>query len=125
MGSQSQSQLHVVDFSEENMKPGTDAWLSAKSVVRTALEDHGCFVARYDKIGKELSDFVVLAMEQLFSLPVETKTQKTSDKLFHGYLGQYSGLPLYESTGIDNPLTIQGCQKFANIMWPEGNDPFW
>ncbi|XP_061363004.1 probable 2-oxoglutarate-dependent dioxygenase AOP1 [Gastrolobium bilobum] len=124
MGSQTQSQLHLVDFTNENMKPGTDAWLSACHVVRTALEEHGCFVARYDKLGKELCDSALLAMEELFGLPVETKVQKTSEKLFHGYLGQVPWLPLYESLGVDDPLTMQGCQKFTNIMWPEGNDRF-
>lgn len=128
MGSQPpQSQIiPVVDFTDENMKPGTDTWLSACHVVRNALEDHGCFVARYDKLGKELCDSVVLAMEELFGLPVETKKQKTSDKLFHGYFGQVSWLPLFESLGIDDPLTMLGCQKFAQIMLPDhGNDRFW
>ncbi|KAL2320697.1 hypothetical protein Fmac_029666 [Flemingia macrophylla] len=125
MGSQTHCELHVVDFTDEKMKPGTDAWLSACSVVRTALEEHGCFVARYDQIGKELCDSVVFALEELFSLPMEIKAQKTSDKPFHGYLGQVSWLPLYESLGIDDPLTSQGCRKFTHIMWPEGNDRFW
>ena len=125
MGSQTQSQLPVIDFTDDNMKPGTDAWLSACHVVRTALEEHGCFVARYNKVSKELCDSVVSVMEELFGLPVETKSQKTSDKLFHGYLGQVSWLPLYESLGIDDPLTMDGCQKFAHIMWPEGNNRFW
>ncbi|XP_014489739.1 2-oxoglutarate-dependent dioxygenase AOP3-like [Vigna radiata var. radiata] len=124
MGSQTQSELHVVDFTDATMKPGTDAWFSACTHVREALEDNGCFVARYDRIGKELSDSVVSAMEELFSLPVETKAQKTSDKPFHGYLGQVSWLPLYESLGIDDPLTLQGCQKFAHIMGLQGNHRF-
>ncbi|KAE9585252.1 putative oxoglutarate/iron-dependent dioxygenase, non-hem dioxygenase domain-containing protein [Lupinus albus] len=125
MGSQSQSPLHVVDFTNENMKPGTDAWFSACNIVRTALEDHGCFIARYNRVSKELCDSVVCAMEQLFALPSETKVRKTSDKLFRGYLGQVTWLPLYESLGVDNPLSIDGCQKFAHIMWPqEGNDHF-
>ncbi|XP_027353330.1 probable 2-oxoglutarate-dependent dioxygenase AOP1 [Abrus precatorius] len=124
MGSETQSQLHIVDFTDESMKPGSETWLSACHVLKTALEDNGCFVARYDKVGKELCDSVVFAMENLFGLPVETKAKKTSDKLFHGYLGQVSWLPLYESLGIDNPLSMEGCQNFANIMWPEGNDHF-
>ncbi|KAK7278943.1 hypothetical protein RJT34_23984 [Clitoria ternatea] len=124
MGSQTQFELPVVDFTNENLKPDTDAWLSACHVVRTALEDHGCFVARYDKVGPELCNFVVTSMEQLFALPLETKKQETSNKLFHGYFGQIPFLPLYESFGIDDPLSIQGCQKFTHIMWPRGNDRF-
>ncbi|KAL2320698.1 hypothetical protein Fmac_029667 [Flemingia macrophylla] len=106
------------------MRPGTDAWLSACSVVRTALEDNGYFVARYDQISQEFCDSIVFAMEELFSLPVETKAQKTSDKPLHGYLGQFSRLPLFESLGIDDPLTLRGCRKFTHTMWPEGNDRF-
>lgn len=126
MGSETQPQIPVIDFSDENMKPGTDTWHSACHVVRTALEDYGCFGAQFDKVGKELCDSLVFAMEELFNLPLETKTQKTSDRLFHGYLGQVPWLPLYESLGIDNPLTMLGCQKFAQIMWPqEANHRFW
>ncbi|ESW34134.1 hypothetical protein PHAVU_001G127500 [Phaseolus vulgaris] len=94
MGSQTQSQLHVVDFTDEAMKPGTDAWLSACTLVRTALEDNGCFLARYHRIGKDLCDSVVSSMEDLFSLPVETKAQNTR------------------------------CQKFAHIMGLQGNHRF-
>ena len=125
MGSQTPSQLPVLDFTNENLKPGSDAWLSACHVVRTALEDHGCFIAHYDKVDEELRNSVVSAMDEVFALPVETKRQETSDKLFHGYIGQVSFLPLYESLGIDDPLTIDGCQKFTHKMWPQGNDRFW
>ncbi|KAL9319157.1 hypothetical protein ACSQ67_015674 [Phaseolus vulgaris] len=124
MASLSTSPLPIVDLSDENLKPGTEPWLSACKVVRTALEDHGCYVVRCDKIGEELRNAVVSAMEQAFELPVDTKKQKTSDKIFHGYYGQVSFLPLYESLGIDHPLTMAGCQKFAHIMWPQGNHRF-
>ncbi|XP_061358517.1 probable 2-oxoglutarate-dependent dioxygenase AOP1, partial [Gastrolobium bilobum] len=124
MGSQTPSQLPVVDFTDENLKPGSEAWLSACDVVRTALEDHGCFIARYDKVDKDLCSSVVSAMEELFNLPLETKKQETSNKLFHGYYGQIPFLPLYESFGIDDPVTVDGCQKFTQIMWPKGNDRF-
>ncbi|KAK7336497.1 hypothetical protein VNO77_17039 [Canavalia gladiata] len=124
MGSERECEVDVVDFSNENMKAGTETWLSACEVVRSGLEENGYFVARYDKIGKELCDSVVFGMEELFGLPVETKSRKTSHIPFHSYLGQVSFLPLYESLGIDNPLTLQGCQKFTNIMWPQGNHRF-
>ncbi|KAL1368099.1 hypothetical protein HN51_022221 [Arachis hypogaea] len=125
MGSQTETHdLPIVDLTDETLKPGTEAWVSACKVVRTALEDHGCFIARYNKIGEELCDSVVSALEQLFGLPLETKKQETSEKLFHNYYGQIPSLPLYESLGIDDPLNIKGCQKFTNIMWPQGNDRF-
>ncbi|KAK7392981.1 hypothetical protein VNO78_21431 [Psophocarpus tetragonolobus] len=116
--------LPIVDFTNQNMKVGTEAWLSACHVVKASLEDHGCYLARFDQIGEELRNSVVSEMEQVYSLPEETKKQETSEKLFHGYIGQVSFLPLYESVGIDDPVTMAGCQKFAHIMWPQGNHRF-
>jgi len=126
MGSETVSQIiPVVDFSNQNMKPGTDTWVSACNVVKTSLEDYGCFVAHYDKFGKELCDNVIFGIEEFFRLPLETKAQKISDRPFHGYLGQLSTLPLYESLDIQDPLTMLGCQIFTQIIWPQGNDRFW
>jgi isopenicillin N synthase-like dioxygenase len=107
MESETQSSaFHVVDFSDENMKPGTNAWLSACALVRTTLEDHGCFLARYDKVSKELCDSLVSVLDELFDLLLDRKTQETSEKTFHGYLGQVSWIPLYESLGIEDLLTL-------------------
>ncbi|CAJ2671587.1 unnamed protein product [Trifolium pratense] len=46
--------LTVIDFSNENLKPGTDKWVSVCQVVRTAFEEHGGFLALYDKINTKL-----------------------------------------------------------------------
>ena len=119
------SQLPVVDFTNESLKPGTETWLSSCQVVRKALEDHGAFLALYDKLSPELCTSVTSVMEELFNLPVETKRKETTDKPLHGYYGQVSFLPLYESVSVDNPLTVEGCQKFSNIMWGKENDRFW
>ncbi|KAK4270675.1 hypothetical protein QN277_019453 [Acacia crassicarpa] len=116
-------QLAVVDLTDESMKPGSEAWVSACGVVRRALEKDGCFIALYDKVSPVLCDSVLSALDELFDLPVETKKQLTSDKPFHSYFG-VSWLPLYESVAIDNVLSDDGCQKFAHIMWPQGNDRF-
>ncbi|KAL1351202.1 hypothetical protein HN51_015143 [Arachis hypogaea] len=125
MGSQTRvCPFPVIDLSDEKMKAGTEAWVSACRVARTGMEEHGCFVVRFDKVGESLCKCVVSAMEELFGLPVETKAQKTSEKLFHGYLGQVSWIPLYESLGIDDPFSMPACQHFANIMWPQGNNRF-
>ncbi|RDX85917.1 putative 2-oxoglutarate-dependent dioxygenase AOP1.2, partial [Mucuna pruriens] len=119
-----ESSLPVVDFSNENMKPGTDTWLAACQVVRRGFEDYGCFLARFDKVGAELLNSVFHAMEELFSLGMEIKRRKTSDKPNHGYTGQVPASPLFESFAIDNPSNIEDCKKFAGIMWPAGNDRF-
>lgn len=125
MGSETVSQIiPVVDLSDQNMKPGTDTWVSACNVVKTSLEEYGCFVAHYDKIGKELCDNVIFGIEEFFKLPLETKGKKISDRPFHGYSGQLLTLPLYESLDIQDPLTMLGCQIFTQIIWPQGNDRF-
>jgi len=117
--------LPVVDFSAENMKPGTDAWLAACEMVRRGFEDHGCFLAHFDKVDPKLLNSVFSAMEQLFALPLETKKRKTSEKPNHGYTGQVPTSPLFESFAIDNPSNIQDCQKFSRIMWLTGHDQLW
>lgn len=124
MGSETECELGVVNFSDKNMKPGSNEWASACRVVRRGLERDGCFIALYDQASPGLCNSMISAMGQLFHLPLETKMQETSPKIFHGYYGQYSLLPLYESLGIDDPLTMGGCLKFAHIMWPQGNDRF-
>ncbi|KAK7392968.1 hypothetical protein VNO78_21418 [Psophocarpus tetragonolobus] len=119
-----ESPLSVVDFTTENMKPGTDSWLQACEVVRRGFEEYGCFLARFDKVGPELVNSVFCAMEELFDLPLETKRRKTSEKPNHGYTGQVPYSPLFESFAIDNPSSFFDCQKFARVMWPiAGNEP--
>ncbi|XP_050384738.1 probable 2-oxoglutarate-dependent dioxygenase AOP1 [Argentina anserina] len=125
MGSQTQpAKVPIVDLSKENLKPGTDAWLSASKEIKYALEEYGCFEAIYSKVPLELHNSTFSVLEELFNLPLETKMQKTSDRPYHSYFGQYSFLPLYESLGVDNPTTSEEVQRFTSIMWPEGNDKF-
>ncbi|KAG4927816.1 hypothetical protein JHK85_054302 [Glycine max] len=126
MGSERECQLPlpVVDFCDENLKPGTDTWVSACDVVRGALEDHGGFLALYNKVDPLLYDSVFSAMEQLFDLPLETKMQHTTDKPIYSYAGQRPDIPLYESMAIANPLNDKDCHEYTNIMWPQGNDQF-
>ncbi|PON66366.1 Oxoglutarate/iron-dependent dioxygenase [Parasponia andersonii] len=115
--------IPVIDFTNENLKPGTDDWVLACKKVRHGFEEYGCFETIYDKIPLELHNSVFAQAEDLFDLPLETKIQKTSERPYHSYYG-FSSLPLYESLGIDHPTTLEGTQKFTNFMWPSGNDSF-
>ncbi|KAI4332982.1 hypothetical protein L6164_017840 [Bauhinia variegata] len=128
MGSETQSgklQLPLVDFTNEDTKPGTETWVSACQVVRSALEDHGGFLAIYDKVSPELDNSVYSVMEQLFDLlSAEAKKEITADKKFHGYVGNLPHLPLYESLGVDSPLSIEAVQNYSRTIWPSGNDKF-
>jgi len=125
MDSQNVCEVPVVDFTVKEMKQGTEKWVSACKVIRNALEDHGCFYALYDKVPTELHNSLFTLMEEQFDLPLETKMQKISDKPYHGYYGQNAHAPLYESLGINDPLTAEEIQKFTKLMWPEGHDHFW
>ena len=117
--------LLVVDFTKENLKPGSSDWALACKNIKHALEQHGCFVALYDKVPSELHKAVFNAADELFNLPTETKVQNINEKPYHGYVGQISFVPLHEGLGIDYATTPQGAQSFTKLMWPHGNDSFW
>ncbi|KAL2516553.1 2-oxoglutarate (2OG) and Fe(II)-dependent oxygenase superfamily protein [Forsythia ovata] len=124
MGSLTLHKLPIIDFTNENLKPGTASWSKTCKEVISALEEYGCFVASYDKISLELSDGVFHALEELFNLPTEIKVQNRSTKPLYGYVGQIPFIPLYESMGIDDANTLQGIQSFTKVMWPNGNYVF-
>ncbi|KAK7336499.1 hypothetical protein VNO77_17041 [Canavalia gladiata] len=126
MGSETESKvsLPVIDFNDENLKPGSHTWVWACKAVRSALEDHGGFLALYDKVDPLLYHSLFSAMEQLFDLPLQTKMQHTTDKPIYTYAGQRPDIPLYESMAIDNPLSHKHCHNYTTIMWPQGNHNF-
>ncbi|XP_059633894.1 probable 2-oxoglutarate-dependent dioxygenase AOP1 [Cornus florida] len=124
MGSLAQPKLPVIDFTKENLNPGTSSWFSACNDVQHALEEYGCFIAVYEKVSLELSNEIFCALEELFDLPSETKVLNTSDKPYYGYFGQHPAAMLHESMGIGEATTLEAIQSFANVMWPSGNDHF-
>ena len=119
-------EIPIIDFMDENLKPGNKTWFSASQVVRSALEANGCFYAMNNKISMELHNSVLSLMEELFDLPPETKMQETTDKPNQSYYGNPK-LSLYEGIGIDldGPSMEEAIQKFATIMWPKGYNHFW
>ncbi|XAR50599.1 hypothetical protein NMG60_11004960 [Bertholletia excelsa] len=124
MGSQPPLSLPIIDFSHPELKPDQPQWDSVKGQVREALEDYGCFEALFPKIPFDLRKALFGALKELFELPLQTKLRNLSPKPYHGYVGQYPQVPLYESMGIDDALLPERAQGFTNLMWPEGNPNF-
>lgn len=116
--------LPLIDFS--NLKKETPTWESVKTQVREALEECGCFEARFDEISLHLQKSLIHAIQQLFDLPLQTKLRNTYDnnKHYQGYIGQHPLVPLYESLGIQDALSPGKIDTFANLLWPQGNPTF-
>ncbi|XP_030518834.2 probable 2-oxoglutarate-dependent dioxygenase AOP1 [Rhodamnia argentea] len=124
VGTKMASQIPVIAFSEECMKPGTSAWAKACKVAVKALEDHGCFIVDHPNVPLGLHDSVFSVTEDLFDLPHETKVKNTNLKPSHGYLPRRPGTPLLEGMNIDGAEKLEVCEKFTSTMWPSGNDHF-
>ncbi|MCE0481655.1 hypothetical protein HAX54_039546 [Datura stramonium] len=123
MGSEN-VKLPKIDFSDEDLKPGTLVWNQVKSQVNKALIEYGCFEASFDKISVHLRQSIFESLQELFDLPLQTKLKNISKKPFHGYVGQYPAVPLYESMGIDDANILEKAEKFTQILWPQGNPTF-
>jgi hypothetical protein len=116
--------LPVIDFSNKNLKPGEQEWDLSRAHVKKALQDYGCFEASFDKIPIELRKSIFQSLEELFDLPLQTKLRNVSKKPFHGYVGQYPMVPLYESIGIDDSDVPTKVNAFTKTLWPQGNKTF-
>ena len=126
VGLETLPKIPMVDFSKENLKPGTDSWLPACNNVRHALEEYGCFMAVYDQVPLGVHNTIFGAMRELFDLPIETKKQNISEKPYQGYTSESPAAPLHQGLGIDNVTTnLEEIRQFAKIMWPAGNENFW
>jgi isopenicillin N synthase-like dioxygenase len=124
MGSETALSLPIIDFSEDSLKPGSSGRKSLRNQVRKALEEYGCFEAKFDQIPVEIRKAVFGSLEELFDLPLETKMRNRSRKPFHGYVGQFPQVPLYESMGIDDADVSEEVDNITRILWPEGNANF-
>ncbi|KAL2243416.1 probable 2-oxoglutarate-dependent dioxygenase AOP1 [Sesamum indicum] len=123
MGSESCMKLPVIDFSNLKQDSRTPTWESTKTQVRAALEEYGCFEAVFDQIPPTLRQSTIDGIKQLFDLPLQTKLRNRSNKPYHGYVGQYPIVPLYESLGIEDALSPAKVDSFSNLMWPEDGNP--
>ncbi|KAH7656083.1 Iron/ascorbate family oxidoreductases protein [Dioscorea alata] len=122
MASEVSMKIPKIDFSSSpDLQPGTDHWDQLRSQVLQALKSFGCFEAVYPKVSQETRQAFFSVLEDLFSLPVETKLLNTSEVPTFGYVGHYPHLPLYESLGISQASLPDNVLKFSNLMWPHGN----
>ncbi|KAK0595174.1 hypothetical protein LWI29_004264 [Acer saccharum] len=124
MGSETPVRLPVIDFSKPDLKPGSADWDLVRAEVRQALEEFGCFEAKFETVPVEIRKGIFSALEELFNLPLETKLRNLSKKPFHGYVGQHPRMPLYESLGIDDANIIENVNSLTNNLWPHGNQSF-
>ncbi|KAL8544486.1 hypothetical protein ACS0TY_004883 [Phlomoides rotata] len=114
--------LPLIDFSD--LKQETPTWESVKTQVLEALQEYGCFEAKFDEIPLHLRKSVFGGMQQLFDLPLHTKTRNMSDNPYDGYYGKSSIDPLYESFGIEDSSSPGKIDAFTDLMWPQGNPTF-
>ncbi|XP_052198747.1 probable 2-oxoglutarate-dependent dioxygenase AOP1 [Diospyros lotus] len=124
MGSEASLKLPVIDFSGPELRPGSGEWDSVKARVMEALQEYGCFEASFSRVPSDSRKALIDALEELFNLPLEAKLRNTSKKPFHGYVGQYPMVPLYESMGIDDATDLEKAQGFTRLLWPQGNLSF-
>ncbi|KAF2323290.1 hypothetical protein GH714_034473 [Hevea brasiliensis] len=123
MGSLTVAKIPVIDFTSDDLKPGTSSWVSVCREICSALEEHGCFLAKYNKVSSQLNEAIFDVSEELFHLPTDVKIRNING--FLGYHGQLPARPLYESFAIDYVTAKEQVDKFTNIMWPSGNNHFW
>ncbi|PHU29514.1 hypothetical protein BC332_01607 [Capsicum chinense] len=112
----------TIDIS--NIKPNTPKWESTKIQAFEALQEYGCFEAKYDNVPNEIREAMFAISKEIFEFPLETKLKNLSKKPFHGYVGMIPDLLLYETLCIDDLLNPQSVENFANIFWPHSNPDF-
>ncbi|KAF9613007.1 hypothetical protein IFM89_004861 [Coptis chinensis] len=116
--------LPIINFTGEELRPGTSSWCLVRKDVRQALENYGCFEAVCDRNSADLQTVFFGALKNLFDLPTETKLKNTFDEPFRGYTGSSPLVPLYESMAINDALVLERLENFTNLMWPDGNPSF-
>ncbi|KAF3329705.1 2-oxoglutarate-dependent dioxygenase AOP1.2 [Carex littledalei] len=61
-------------------------------------------------------------MPEMFALPLELK-QTNKSSVYYGYIGQITDVP-YESLCIPDAPSLESVERFAGMLWPEGNQKF-
>ncbi|XP_062115235.1 probable 2-oxoglutarate-dependent dioxygenase AOP1 [Humulus lupulus] len=120
-------EIPVIDFSNKELKPGSHVWSYTCDQIRYALEEYGCFVAKYDELLSNINEDdtqIFCQSKELFDLPTETKMKNISEEPFRGYLGKNPQVPLYEGLAIDRATSLEEVRKFVDLMWINGNHHF-
>lgn len=124
MGSETTLKLPAIDFTNLTLEANNPNWEGVKSQVHKALVEYGCFEATFDKVPLDLRRAIFAALQELFDLPLKTKILNVSKKPYHGYVGQYPMVPLFESMGFDDANVYEKVESSAKVMWPNGNPTF-
>lgn len=127
MDSPPKPKLPAIKFNEKKLNGSTDWLKSNTDSVVEALESYGCLVIEYEEMSSELHEAMFRLSEELFALPMETKTKHTSKLAGFGYGGNFQVMPLFEYFGIEQHATdlIHSTKDFATLLWPDGNHHFW
>ncbi|KAK2651217.1 hypothetical protein Ddye_018706 [Dipteronia dyeriana] len=120
MGSQTEPKIPVVDFTKDELKSGTKAWLSTSKQVCSALEEYGCFIIESNDVSLDLHNKIFDSAKELYDLPTEVKIMNNTEYPYGGHVGGAN----YESLNIDDVGSLESTQKFTSLMWPDGNARF-
>ncbi|CAD5170373.1 unnamed protein product [Musa acuminata subsp. malaccensis] len=117
---------HKLDFTGLSLeKAGTPEWERVRAqMMEVVANEENWFEAVYDGVAQELREALFgRTVKELFALPVEVKMRNTSNKAYHGYVGQIPGLD-YEALSVFDAHLVEGTRSFTELMWPEGNPSF-
>ncbi|KAJ8755199.1 hypothetical protein K2173_018997 [Erythroxylum novogranatense] len=101
---------------------GSTTSSNTNNLVVRALEEHGCFMAKYKKL-ELCHENLFRRLTMIFNLPPGTKERNVSDIPDFSYEQNHPVLrPLYESFGIREATSQEDTQNFITSMWPGGNN---
>jgi isopenicillin N synthase-like dioxygenase len=125
MGSDQQPKLPTINFKglDPNQPLGPN-WEKTQIEVMAALESYGGFDAVYDGVQPEVNEALFQSiMPDVFALPLEVK-QMNKSNVYLGYIGQITDVG-YESLRIQDAPNPESVERFARMLWPDGNQKFW
>ncbi|KAJ0006753.1 hypothetical protein Pint_30005 [Pistacia integerrima] len=117
--------LPVVDLSGEDLRPGTQIWISTSKQVCHALEEYGCFLIKSNQVSLDLHNAIyTAALRDLFNLPKEIK-QLIKSSSEQPYRDVFSSNPNHEGIAMGDIIsTSEAIHQFSNLAWPAGNSHF-